>query len=46
MIQKWFFLFADVRNIIPSRDCSMMHTGFLFIRFENLFFALDEIGLI
>ena len=45
LTQKWFLLFCDARNIIPSFTCSITQFSFLFIRFEKRFFAFDEIGL-
>ena len=45
MTQKWFLLFCDVRNIIPSRTCSIMHVWFSSIMLENLFFAFLVMGV-
>ena len=33
-----------MRNIIPSRTCSIVHVGISFIRLENLFFAFLVMG--
>ena len=43
--QKWFLPLIDVRNTRSPLSCSMIHSGSLSIRLENLFFAFLDRGV-